>query len=185
MRALYAGNTDKKSKSTNLNMYDDGHGATKVLTRVRIPVRKNALNRLVSIQYSLPQIFLDEVNFAYINITGLLVSFHSQINNRLRYKLGQIMTREKAKPTIQIDNKRVKVTRWNFAPGAETGWHIHEMDYIVVPLMEGILNAELPDGSTVENKLTIGASYSRPAGVNHNIINMNNVPYSFIEIELK
>ena len=95
------------------------------------------------------------------------------------------MTREKAKPTIQIDDKRVKVTRWNFSPGAETGWHKHEIDYIVVPLTEGILSAELPDGSTVENKLTIGASYARPAGVSHNIINMNAVPYSFIEIELK
>ena len=95
------------------------------------------------------------------------------------------MTREKAKPTVQIDDTQVKVTRWDFPPGAETGWHTHEMDYIVVPLTEGILNAELPSGSTVENKLTVGASYARPAGVNHNIINVNNEPFSFIEIELK
>ena len=95
------------------------------------------------------------------------------------------MTREKAKPTIQIDDERVKVTRWNFPPGAETGWHTHEMDYIVVPLTEGTLNAELPDGSTVETELTIGASYARLAGVSHNVININNAPYSFIEIELK
>ena len=95
------------------------------------------------------------------------------------------MTREKAKPTIQIDDERVKVTRWNFPPGGETGWHTHEMDYIVVPLTEGILNAELPSGSEVENKLTVGGSYARLAGVNHNIINVNNKPFSFIEIELK
>ena len=95
------------------------------------------------------------------------------------------MTREKAKPTIQIDDNQVKVTRWDFSPGAETGWHTHEMNYIVVPLSEGFLKAELPDGSTAENKLTVGASYARPAGVNHNIINVNNEPYSFIEIELK
>ena len=95
------------------------------------------------------------------------------------------MTREKAKSTVQIDDKQVKVSRWDFSPGAETGWHTHEMHYIVVPLTEGILNAELPNGSTVENKLTVGASYARPAGVNHNIINVNNKPFSFIEIELK
>ena len=95
------------------------------------------------------------------------------------------MNREKAKSTIQIDDKKVKVTRWEFSPGAETGWHTHKMDYIVVPLTEGTLTAELPDGSIVENKLTVGASYARPTGVNHNIINMNNGPYSFIEIELK
>lgn len=95
------------------------------------------------------------------------------------------MTRKKAKPTIQIDNEQVKVTRWDFSPGAETGWHIHEMKYIVVPLTEGILSAELPNGSTVENKLKIGASYARPAGVSHNIVNVNDKPYSFIEIEIK
>ena len=95
------------------------------------------------------------------------------------------MTREQANPTVQIDNTQVKVTRWDFSPGAETGWHTHEMDYIVVPLTEGTLNAELPSGSTVGTKLTVGASYARPAGVNHNIINVNNEPFSFIEIELK
>ena len=95
------------------------------------------------------------------------------------------MTREKAKSTIQIDDKQVKVTRWDFAPGAETGWHTHEMKYVVVPLSDGFLNAELPDGSTAKTKLSVGASYARPAGVNHNIINVNNEPFSFIEIELK
>ena len=93
--------------------------------------------------------------------------------------------REKAKPTVQIDNDNVKVTRWNFSPGAETGWHRHEMDYIVVPLTDGALTAEIPDGSFVENKLTIGASYARLLGIEHNIINNSESPYSFIEIELK
>ena len=93
--------------------------------------------------------------------------------------------REKAKPTVQIDDDKVKVTRWDFSPGAETGWHRHEMDYIVVPLTDGPLTAEIPDGSVVENKLTIGASYARLVGVEHNIINNSESPDSFIEIELK
>jgi quercetin dioxygenase-like cupin family protein len=93
--------------------------------------------------------------------------------------------REKAKPTVQIDNDKVKVTRWDFSPGEETGWHRHEMDYIVVPLTDGALTAEMPDGLAVENNLTIGASYARLVGVEHNIINNNDGPYSFIEIELK
>lgn len=95
------------------------------------------------------------------------------------------MTREKAIPTIQIEDNKLKVTRWDFSPGAETGWHRHEMDYVVVPLTDGVLTAEMQDGSVVENKLTVGASYARPVGVEHNIINKNNSPYSFIEIELK
>ena len=93
--------------------------------------------------------------------------------------------REKAKPTVQIDNDKVKVTRWDFSPGEETGWHRHEMDYIVVPLTDGALTAEMPDGLTVENNLNIGASYARLVGVEHNIINNNDGRYSFIEIELK
>ena len=59
------------------------------------------------------------------------------------------------------------------------------MDYVVVPLTDGVLTAEMKDGSIVENKLTVGASYIRPVGVEHNIINSNDGPYSFIEVELK
>jgi mannose-6-phosphate isomerase-like protein (cupin superfamily) len=59
------------------------------------------------------------------------------------------------------------------------------MDYVVVRLTDGALTAELPDGSVIENKLTVGASYVRPIGVEHNIINNNDGPYSFIEVELK
>ena len=39
-----------------------------------------------------------------------------------------------AVPTVQVDNERVRVTEWRFASGAETGEHIHQMDYVVVPL---------------------------------------------------
>ena len=95
------------------------------------------------------------------------------------------MTRVKAKPTIQIEDRYVKVTRRDFPPGAETGWHTHKLNYIVVPLTEGILNAELPNGCPVQNNPTVGASYMRAAGVNHNVINGNDEPYSFVEIELK
>ncbi len=28
-----------------------------------------------------------------------------------------------AKPTVFIDNDKVIVTEWRFAPGANTGWH--------------------------------------------------------------
>ena len=31
----------------------------------------------------------------------------------------------RAQPTLQIDNERVRVTQWRFAPGASTGWHRH------------------------------------------------------------
>ena len=95
------------------------------------------------------------------------------------------MKREKAISTLQVNDEKVRVTRWDFSPGAETGWHKHEMDYVVVPLTDGALTAELHDGSTVKNQLTIGISYARSAGVEHNIVNSSSSPFSFIEVEFK
>ncbi|WP_276574602.1 MULTISPECIES: hypothetical protein [Halomonadaceae] len=42
-----------------------------------------------------------------------------------------------AEPTRQLEDDKVIVTRWDFAPGAETGWHRHLHDYIVIPLVDG------------------------------------------------
>ncbi len=55
------------------------------------------------------------------------------------------MTRPQAVPTVQINDDRVIVTEWRFAPGAETGWHRHGHDYVVVPMTHGELLLETPD----------------------------------------
>jgi beta-alanine degradation protein BauB len=86
--------------------------------------------------------------------------------------------------TVQVDNERVIVTEWRFAPGAETGAHVHAHDYVVVPLTAGILRLEEPEG-TREVRLEVGASYARPAGVSHNVINANPYEFRFIEVELR
>ena len=44
-----------------------------------------------------------------------------------------------AKSKLMIDNSRVSVTEQGFDPGDETGQHIHEYDYDVVPMKDGIL----------------------------------------------
>jgi len=85
---------------------------------------------------------------------------------------------------LQVDNERVIVTEWRFAPGAETGHHVHGHDYVVVPLTTGILRLVEPEG-TRDVQLTAGVSYARQAGVAHNVINANDYPFSFIEIEVK
>ena len=87
-------------------------------------------------------------------------------------------------PTVQIDNDRVRVTEWRFAPGAETGWHEHTMDYVIVPLYDGALHVESATGST-DAELKHGVSYARPAGVAHNVISSNSFEFAFVEIELK
>jgi quercetin dioxygenase-like cupin family protein len=88
-----------------------------------------------------------------------------------------------ATATIQIDNARVRVTEYRFAPGAETGHHVHAYDYLVVPMSSGSLRLVGPEG-TREARLERGVSYTRPAGVTHNVINANDYEFVFIEIEL-
>lgn len=90
----------------------------------------------------------------------------------------------KATSTLQIDNERVIVTEWRFAPGAETGPHVHAHDYVVVPLTSGTLRLEEAAGVR-EAALQVGVSYARPAGVAHNVINANDYEFRFVEVELK
>jgi quercetin dioxygenase-like cupin family protein len=89
----------------------------------------------------------------------------------------------KATSVLQVKNDRVLVTEWRFAPGAQTGHHVHAHDYVVVPLTSGRLRLEEP-GGTREVELAAGASYARPAGISHNVINPNEHEFRFVEIEL-
>jgi quercetin dioxygenase-like cupin family protein len=89
-----------------------------------------------------------------------------------------------AAPTRQVENERFIVTEWRFAPGAHTGWHRHEYDYVIVPMTSGNLRLETPDGEMI-GSLTAGLAYSRNAGVEHDVINENDHEFVFIEIEAK
>ena len=92
--------------------------------------------------------------------------------------------RTKAVPTVQIENDRVRVTEWRFAQGAATGWHRHEYDYVIVPLLTGTLRLE--EGGTVRDaELTAGHPYFREAGVEHDVINASPGDFAFVEVELK
>jgi quercetin dioxygenase-like cupin family protein len=89
----------------------------------------------------------------------------------------------KATSQVQVQNERVLVTEWRFAPGAETGHHVHAYDYVVVPLISGILRLEEAAG-TRDASLQAGVSYARKRGVAHNVINANSYEFRFLEIEL-
>lgn len=91
--------------------------------------------------------------------------------------------RAKAEPVLHIDEPRVRVTEYRFAPGAETGWHRHPADYVIVPLADGELLLEEPGGGSRTARLDKHVPYSRHEGVEHNVVNANSFDYSFIEIE--
>jgi quercetin dioxygenase-like cupin family protein len=89
-----------------------------------------------------------------------------------------------AVPTVQVDNERVRVTEWRFAPGASTGFHRHEYDYVVVPVLDGDLVITGAEGES-RSSLKTGVSYFRRAGVEHDVKNGNPYEFAFIEIEMK
>ncbi len=91
----------------------------------------------------------------------------------------------KAVQTVFIDNQRVRVSEWRFAPGAATGWHRHALDYVVVPMADGVLELVGPDGGRSRAELKRGVPYFRKAGVEHDVINANGFEFAFVETELK
>jgi len=95
------------------------------------------------------------------------------------------MTRPAATAEMLIDDARVRVTRFDFEPGAETGWHRHGMDYVITTLTECQMVLELPEGETTEVLIPAGTVYRRDEGVEHNVINGGTAVMSFVETELK
>ena len=95
------------------------------------------------------------------------------------------MTRPAAEATTLVDDDRVRVTRFDFAPGAETGWHVHPLDYVITPLTDLSMLLEEPGGAERRVEIRAGACYRRAAGVEHNVVNAGDTPMSFVEVELK
>jgi quercetin dioxygenase-like cupin family protein len=89
-----------------------------------------------------------------------------------------------ARPTVQIDNDRVRVTQWRFPPGTTTGFHRHEHDYVVVPMTTARLLILLSTGESA-GELVTGQAYFRQAGVEHEVVNANEFEVVFVETELK
>ena len=87
--------------------------------------------------------------------------------------------------TLQFEDERVRVTRYDFEPGGQTGWHVHGMDYVIVTLTDCPLRLELPGGETRESLIPAGSSYSRAIGTEHNVINAGDAPMAFVEVEVK
>ena len=91
---------------------------------------------------------------------------------------------EPAIATVQQDDAAVRITRWDFAPGAATGWHTHGWPYFVVLLTDAVMKIEAA-GAVSEVQLKAGQSYRRPAGIEHDVMNGSKHPIAFVEIEIK
>ena len=58
--------------------------------------------------------------------------------------------RTKCTSTLLIEDEKVRVTRFDFEPGQETGWHEHGYDYVIT----AITNCGLEIGKTDTNVFT-------------------------------
>lgn len=89
-----------------------------------------------------------------------------------------------AVPRVDVDDDLLRITEWRFEPGARTGPHRHEYDYVVVPITDGLLRLESAQG-TAHFELKAGHAYARRAGVEHDVFNAGTAPLAFVEIEHK
>jgi quercetin dioxygenase-like cupin family protein len=87
--------------------------------------------------------------------------------------------------TTLVDDARVRVTRFDFAPGSETGWHRHGYDYVITAVTDCPMLLEEPGGGSRRVFVAAGTAYRRDAGVEHNVVNDGAGPMSFVEVELK
>lgn len=94
------------------------------------------------------------------------------------------MDREKCASTVLVEDARVRVTRFDFTPGAETGWHRHGYDYVITAITDCHMLLEEPEGGAKRVLVPSGTAYRRTEGVEHNVINDGDAPMSFVEVEL-
>jgi beta-alanine degradation protein BauB len=107
---------------------------------------------------------------------------HAQTKGWIGWKEAAMVS---ARSEVQVDTPEVRVTEWRLAPGSATGHHIHEMDYVIVPVTAGEMTIVAPDGDRSKAQLSVGRSYFRKAGVEHDVLNETAAEIVFLEVELK
>ena len=95
------------------------------------------------------------------------------------------MMRPPCTATQLIDDARVRVTRFDLSPGAETGWHRHGFDYVITAVTDCHMLLEEPGGTNRTVLVAAGSAYRRDEGVEHNVVNDGPAMMTFIEVELK
>jgi beta-alanine degradation protein BauB len=90
-----------------------------------------------------------------------------------------------ARSDTTADDDRLRVTTFTFEDGDETGDHVHEFDYLVVPVTGGTFAVTDRDGSTRELAQEPGRAYLGRKGTDHNVVNRSGRVAVFVEVELK
>jgi hypothetical protein len=91
-----------------------------------------------------------------------------------------------ARATVAVADARVRVTTWSFGQaGDATGPHLHEFDYVVIPVTGGTFTVIDADGTTREMTQQAGSPYRGVAGTHHDVVSSAAHAVVFVEVELK
>lgn len=108
------------------------------------------------------------------------------MSTKLMEKTAEVAgERDIATHRVLLEDDSMIVTHWVFKPGEQTGWHLHDRDYMPIQLSEGRLRFEFLGGETKELDYVPGTSSHVKAPVEHNAINIGDVDIVAIEIEFK
>ena len=83
------------------------------------------------------------------------------------------------------EDDKTRITHWVIKPGEQTGWHMHEYDYVTVQQSYGRLQSNHSDGRVRYVDYTPGAARAVAAPVEHNAVNVGDVDIVVLEIEYK
>jgi len=84
---------------------------------------------------------------------------------------------------VQIDNGTFRSTKWTIEPNDAIPQHVHEHEYVVIPLVDATMHVMNADGSEFKSDLRAGQSYTRPAGAEHTVANRGSTTIEFVEVE--
>ena len=94
--------------------------------------------------------------------------------------LGEIAT------TVLFENDKVKIWNLIVEPGEASSWHLHERDYVTVPVEGKALTAEFEDGSTRESSVVVGTTWTYHGEHRvHRVVNNTDTRYVNVLVELK
>ena len=83
------------------------------------------------------------------------------------------------------DDDRTRITQWVIAPGEQTGWHLHDFDYVTNQQSTGTLHLKYADGSEKTINYVPGTVQMNRAPIEHNATNIGDVDIRVLEIEYK
>lgn len=91
-----------------------------------------------------------------------------------------------AAPHVVIhEDTHSRIIMYTIRPGEQTGWHTHELDYVVVRLSDGTLTSNFADGTKKDFDYKAGTTARYEAPVTHNAVNTGTTDIVGYEIEFK